>query len=57
MNKAEQEARIEQLKNLKAQFNQHQRQGSGSQEPIPSIEDQVQPEVSSDEESADSEEE
>ena len=55
MNKHEQEARIEQLKNLKAQF---QRQGSGSQEPIPSVEDHhPKEEETSEDESADSEEE
>ncbi|KAJ2907101.1 hypothetical protein MKZ38_007616 [Zalerion maritima] len=54
MNKQEQERKIEQLKELKAQF---QRGGSGSQEPLPSVEDEVQDDSTDDDEPSDSEEE
>jgi bromodomain-containing factor 1 len=53
MNKQEQERNIEKLRELKAQFN---RQGSGSQEPVPTEEQIMQAGHSSEEES-DSEEE
>lgn len=52
MNKHEQEAKIEKLKELKAQFN---RQGSGSQEPMPEGDEDRFGESS--EEESDSEEE
>ena len=64
MNKLEQERKIEQLRELKAQFN---RAGSGSQEPLPSVEDAsaidaagmstMMRDESSEEEESDSEEE
>lgn len=55
MGKAEQERKIEQIRELKAQF--HAR-GSGSQEPVPSVEETqpTQAPVDSDESDADSEE-
>lgn len=52
MNKDEQERKIEQLRELKAQF---QRQGSGSQEPVP--EDEEQQRAGNSSEDSDSEEE
>jgi len=56
MGKAEQERSIEKLKEIKAQF--QQRQGSGSQEPLPSVEKPSQAQEDSEEDSdQDSEEE
>jgi len=57
MGKAEQERKIEQIRELKAQF---QARGSGSQEPLPSVEEtqpaQTQDAADSDESDADSDE-